>query len=130
MKLSSNKRLQNICSHKRGIDMKKQRHGIRHFSLYFILAVSILAIASTQLGWIYHDEPSYITVQVQSGDTIWNLASETANSQTDIRYTVHEIIEINHLKNNQDIYPGQQLQIPVAAGQERLVKDRLSLQAK
>ena len=41
------------------------------------------------------------------------MASAAADSRTDIRDVVDGILKVNHLSNNDDIYPGQILQIPV-----------------
>ncbi len=79
----------------------------------YIFALVILILAGTQLGWVYHEETAYITVQVQAGDTVWQLASAAADTDTDVRDTVHAMMEANQLSGNDGIYPGQLLQIPV-----------------
>ena len=79
----------------------------------YIFALAILILAGTQLGWMYHDDTTYVTIQVQDGDTLWQLASSAADTDTDVRHTVHAIIETNHLAGNESIYPGQILQVPV-----------------
>ena len=79
----------------------------------YIFALVILILAGTQLGWVYHEETAYITVQVQAGDTVWQLASAAADTDTDVRDTVHAMMEANQLSGTDGIYPGQLLQIPV-----------------
>lgn len=79
----------------------------------YIFALIILILAGTQLGWVYHEETAYITVQVQAGDTVWQLAAAAADTDTDVRNIVHTMMETNHLSGNDGIYPGQLLQIPV-----------------
>lgn len=90
--------------------IQKRTHIIRK---YIFALAAILILAGTQLGWMYHEDTAYITIQVQEGDTLWQLASAAADTDTDIRHTVHAMIETNHLAGNEDIYPGQVLQIPV-----------------
>ena len=92
--------------------MKRQILRTRAIGKY-IIVFAILILASTQLGWMYHEESTCLTIQVQSGDTLWQLASAAVDTDTDVRDTVHSMIEINHLAGNEDIYPGQLLQIPV-----------------
>lgn len=92
--------------------MKKKKN-IRQRLLGYILLLGLLAIASTQLGWVYRGETTYTPVRVQRGDTVWELASRSADDETDIRYVVSDIMETNHLSDTQDIYPGQILKIPV-----------------
>lgn len=95
----------------RMIDMKQQK---RQYAIgKCIVGCLLFILVSTQLGWIYREEPEYITIRVQAGDTLWKLASATVDTDTDIRYTIHTIIKENHLVGNEDIYPGQVLQIPV-----------------
>lgn len=60
-------------------------------------------------------EPSYkyyTSIQVQKGDTLWNIASEHISgeyaSMTDY---IEEICEINHVSDS-DIHSGQYLTIP------------------
>lgn len=91
----------------------KRRQKRTHTIGKYIFALVILILAGTQLGWMYHEETTYVTIQVQEGDTLWQLASAAADTDTDVRHTVHAMIETNHLSGNEDIYPGQVLQVPV-----------------
>lgn len=92
--------------------MKKQKIRTHAIGKYIVI-FAILILASTQLGWMYHEESTCLTIQVQTGDTLWQLASAAVDTDTDVRDTVHSMIEINQLAGNEDIYPGQLLQIPV-----------------
>lgn len=91
--------------------MRNKRCIRRLTSLALILG--ILAIVATQLGWSYQAEPAYAVVRVQAGDTIWHLASQAAPQEEDVRYVVHDIMKSNHLRENEDIYPGQTIKVPV-----------------
>ncbi len=93
--------------------MKKQGKKYKfQFSRYIILGL-ILFLASMQLGWRSQENTDYIAVCVQEGDTIWSLASQVDDAETDIRMIVQDIVKINHLQNNENIYPGQSIKVPV-----------------
>lgn len=53
----------------------------------------------------------YFTVIVESGQTLWGIASKFNNEGEDIRKMVHEIKKANNI-NNALIVPGQLLKIP------------------
>lgn len=93
--------------------MKKQGQR-RHtpWLQYMIFLVCLLGIA--QLGWMYHNDTLYIPVQVQEGDTVWQIASDVSDNTTDVRNVVEDIMNRNHLTNNADIHPGQTIEIPVS----------------
>lgn len=50
------------------------------------------------------------TVMVRSGDTLWSIASERCDG--DVRPCIALIKKINDLDSS-DIYPGQQLTVPI-----------------
>ena len=97
--------------------MKKKKN-IRQRLFGYILLLGLLAIASTQLGWVYRGETEYTPVRVEKGDTVREIASRSTNDETDIRYVVSDIMETNHLSDTQDIYPGQILNVPVPSGDD------------
>lgn len=57
------------------------------------------------------------TYTVDTGDTLWSIAAEYAAGR-DVREVIYEIKRINGLRTSM-IYPGQELKVPLAAG-ERL----------
>ncbi len=59
-----------------------------------------------------YEEPKYIEVVVEGGDTVWGLAREFCSKNRDVRKSVYEIGLINNL-NSYDIYPGQVIKIPI-----------------
>lgn len=81
----------------------------------YIVLFGMLLLGIAQIGWVSHPATTYITVQVEEGDTIWHLASLVTNNQTDVRSTVAEIVQHNDLSHNAEIRPGQVLQVPVPA---------------
>ncbi|MBN7772511.1 LysM peptidoglycan-binding domain-containing protein [Clostridium aminobutyricum] len=52
-----------------------------------------------------------IQIQIESGDTLWNLAAEYGPAHTDPRKTVYEICSLNGISAD-SIYPGQIISIP------------------
>lgn len=61
----------------------------------------------------YYGNVDYKTVQVRSGDTVWNIAAKYTTDHEDIRELVFAIIKLNKLNNNAQVYPGQTLKIPI-----------------
>ncbi len=56
---------------------------------------------------------AYQTVRVRSGDTLWSLAAEYTDQNTDIRHIIYEIKEINNIGDAGELQPGILLQIPI-----------------
>lgn len=95
-----------------------QRRNASRRIVYYILIVTVMVLGLTQLGWVYHDSPAYIPVQIEEGDTIWNLAELVTDNQNDVRATVHDIVTRNNLAHNTTLQPGQVLDIPVPPDQD------------
>ncbi len=57
-------------------------------------------------------QTAYQTVEVQSGDTLWSIASAHVQEKRDIRPYIQEICRINHLQSGGDLTVGQTLHIP------------------
>jgi hypothetical protein len=58
------------------------------------------------------DEIIRLPVTVQAGDTLWSIAAEHAEEDSDIRAYVREIISLNDLDGN-TIYAGHTILVPV-----------------
>ncbi len=54
----------------------------------------------------------YYQVKVQSGDTLWQIASEYGPEDADIRQIVHEICDINEITAD-SLEAGQKIIVPV-----------------
>lgn len=76
--------------------------------LFFMLS-SMLALINRVEGY---QEPEYIEVVVQNGDTVWDLARELSPKDKDVRKSIYEIGIINDLRSY-DIFPGQVIRIPM-----------------
>jgi cell division protein YceG involved in septum cleavage len=76
--------------------------------LFFTIS-SMLALINRVEGY---QEPEYIEVVVQSGDTVWDIARELSPKYKDVRRAIYEIGIINDLRSY-DIFPGQVIRIPM-----------------
>lgn len=86
------------------------------FTLFMTFAILIVfSVSGTIIGAFNAEsltKPVYSEINVQSGDTLWNLAQEFGPDSKDIRVVVHEICKINDITAD-SIHPGQKILIPV-----------------
>ena len=86
------------------------------FTLFiFICIFSIAALTNTVLGFNEASgltRDAYAQIEIEYGDTIWEIASAYNNSGLDIRRVVYEICEINKIKADQ-LHPGMVIQVPM-----------------
>lgn len=87
----------------------KNRKRFYLFVIMVTIIVSSAALAATAQGADTCD--SYISVVVEPGDTLWDLASEY-KSAGDLRQYIREVEKINHLTDS-TIYEGDILKMPV-----------------
>lgn len=92
---------------------------------YVVLAVLALFMC-TQIGWSYQPSQEYLSVAVEPGQTVWQLASVAAGDDMDVRHVVNEILEDNGLTGTSDIRPGQILRLPIAPGRAEEVRTALA----
>lgn len=92
---------------------------------YVVLAVLALFMC-TQIGWSYQPSQEYLSVTVEPGQTVWQLASVAAGDDMDVRQVVNEILEDNGLTGTSDIRPGQILRLPIAPGRAEEVRTALA----
>lgn len=92
---------------------------------YVVLAVLALFMC-TQIGWSYQPSQEYLSVAVEPGQTVWQLASVAAGDDMDVRQVVNEILEDNGLTGTSDIRPGQILRLPIAPGRAKEVRTALA----
>ena len=92
---------------------------------YVVLAVLALFMC-TQIGWSYQPSQEYLSVAVEPGQTVWQLASVAAGDDMDVRQVVNEILEDNGLTGTSDIRPGQVLRLPIAPGRAEQVRTALA----
>jgi len=92
---------------------------------YVVLAILALFMC-TQIGWSYQPSQEYLSVAVEPGQTVWQLASVAAGDDMDVRQVVNEILEDNGLTGTSDIRPGQILRLPIAPGRAEEVRTALA----
>lgn len=54
----------------------------------------------------------YNQVKVESGDTLWDIASEYGSDDMDVRQVIHEICDLNEITADQ-LEAGQKIIVPV-----------------
>ncbi|MBR0596609.1 cell division suppressor protein YneA [Sinanaerobacter chloroacetimidivorans] len=54
---------------------------------------------------------TYTEIQIQPGDTLWNIAKEFGPTGFDTRSVIYEICEINHISAD-SLIPGQKILVP------------------
>lgn len=94
---------------------------------YVVLAVLALFMC-TQIGWSYQPSQEFVSVTVEPGQTVWQLASVAAGDDTDVRQVMDSILKENGLTGISDIRPGQVLRLPVAPGRAEQVRTALARQ--
>ena len=85
------------------------------FTLFItIVLVLIISIVGTVIGLNTVDsltKNTYSEIQIQSGDTLWDLAREFGPDDQDVRKVVHAICTLNNI-SAASIRPGQTILIP------------------
>lgn len=94
---------------------------------YVVLAILALFMC-TQIGWSYQPSQEFVSVSVEPGQTVWQLASVAAGDNTDVRQVMDSILKENGLTGTSDIRPGQVLRLPVAPGRAEQVRTALARQ--
>lgn len=94
---------------------------------YVVLAILALFMC-TQIGWSYQPSQEFVSVTVEPGQTVWQLASVVAGDDTDVRQVMDSILKENGLTGTSDIRPGQVLRLPVAPGRAEQVRTALARQ--
>lgn len=94
---------------------------------YVVLAILALFMC-TQIGWSYQPSQEFVSVAVESGQTVWQLASVAADDDTDVCQVMDSILKENGLTGTSDIRPGQVLRLPVAPGRAEQVRTALARQ--
>lgn len=86
------------------------------FTVFVVFIIVLTAfLTSTILGLndaaSLSEEPNYHHVQVQAGDTLWNIAAEYGPPNTDRRKVIYEICLLNEIDAN-SLQPGQSILVP------------------
>lgn len=76
----------------------------------FLLGMILSLLFRTDVAYGEDNLPKHVEVTVESGDTVWTIATEHCGDR-DVRDVVYEIAQENGL-NQYRIYPGQILRVP------------------
>ena len=83
---------------------------MRRMLIGLMIAVGILIPGIRAVSAVQDGPAPSLRYQVEPGDTLWGIAG-TIDPGRDRRAAVHEIIELNELRDPV-LFPGQTLQIP------------------
>ena len=85
------------------------------FTTFLVVAIlCIFTIIGTLTGLNTVNSSSmkaYNLIQVESGDTLWDIATEYGPTDMDVRQVVHEICDLNEISPDQ-LEAGQKIIIP------------------
>lgn len=101
---------------------KSRRSSVKNYQLTVLTALMIITVAviggiilgttKTQAAPADISYKYYTSIQIQKGDTLWNIASDyVTDDYASINDYIEEICEINHIEDS-DIHSGQYLTIP------------------
>ncbi|MBE6036525.1 MAG: LysM peptidoglycan-binding domain-containing protein [Clostridiales bacterium] len=85
------------------------------FTVFVLVVFLMMAGAvNTVFGLDAHaaSEPEYLQIEVESGDTLWDLARDFGPDDQDVRRVIKHICKINNV-SPETLQPGQVLLIPV-----------------
>lgn len=90
--------------------MKKRKlNKVKIISVMFVIIAFIAIMNNFEIG---KTQEKYMTLTVQQNDTLWNIAANKCNSDSNIQNKITKIKKVNNLKNS-NIYVGQTLYIPM-----------------
>ncbi len=92
--------------------IKSRTRFITFVALTLILTVVLVNTFIGSYNAASYSIRDYVSVQVESGDSLWSIAKAHMPSDMDPRHAVHKICVINDITAD-SIYEGQVLQIPV-----------------
>ena len=96
--------------------MKKYRvSNPKRFVSFLTVMLLVISFSAGSLLGIFDasskDTLSFTTVQVQPGDTLWNLARTYGSKNADVRETIYRICKINDV-SAETLQIGQYISIP------------------
>lgn len=92
----------------------KKRYVLKNkmrFCLFIALVFASLFIMFSVNRVYGYKEPTYKTITVKGGDTLWSIASKY-NNKRDIREYIYKLIKLNNLENS-EIVEGSELKVIV-----------------
>ena len=71
--------------------MRRRRKG-RGPLLKYVALIGLAIFMCTQIGWSYQPSQEYVSVRVEPGQTVWQLASVVVDEDTDVRQVIQSIL--------------------------------------
>ena len=98
----------------------KKKYQIKNKFRFTIFITLLLLFSSVTFGTAFGlntseslTKPAYYEIQIEAGDTLWDLAKIYGSKDQDIRRSINTICKVNNI-SPEDIYPGQYILIPRA----------------
>jgi cell division protein YceG involved in septum cleavage len=88
----------------------------RFTAFLLIVAASVFSVgfAFAEKSVSATEPPVYAEVEIHTGDTLWQIASEYKGEKQDVRRLIYEICKVNKIKAG-NIQAGQVILVPVSA---------------
>lgn len=103
---------------KNTFSMGKKKYRIKSKFRFITSIIVIMGIFMGTVGMITGinistalTKPEYKEIQIDSGDTLWKIAQEYKNKDTDTRKAVYELCKTNNIEAS-DLYPGMIISVP------------------
>ena len=82
-------------------------------AVLIILAAAAVNFAFNSIDVRAENHPSYVTVQVSDGDTLWSIAEQYMSDTNDTREAVYDIQKANNMSGNDNLTVGSTIKVPV-----------------
>jgi LysM domain. len=93
--------------------IKSKGRFIVFMAVLIILAAAAVNFAFNSIDVRAENHPSYVTVQVSDGDTLWSIAEQYMSDTNDTREAVYDIQKANNMSGNDNLTVGSTIKVPV-----------------
>ena len=86
------------------------------FTIFIVFIMLIMVTGTNSLLGLYDASSltvhEYLTVEISSGDTLWQIAQNYMPDDMDVRQAVHKLCQLNDTSPDQ-LQPGQTIKVPI-----------------